>query len=374
MKEISHWIRDLGVRLPEPFRCGCGLTHRVPIRSLLFGRGVIDEVQRTIEGLGVRVLVVADPTTKRIAGESVIEALSANGARVEESIVSEPTVDESYRLSEALVGRDLAVAVGGGSVIDVCKLASKIADIPYVAVPTTLSHDGVVSPTASLIGTDSVKRSILCNPPVGVLFDSDILENQPRRMISAGCADILAKATSLKDWELGRDAVNERYCELTARVVKTSLDSLVDSLRMGNFDIAVLCRSILLSGVAMALMGSSRPCSGSEHLIAHRLEASKQKNALHGELVGLGTIMMSKYHEVENEGWWEDAKLSHESILSILRGLKVPTSREELGISTESIVNALMTARDLRPDRFTILHKRPLNLRDAESLVRETVG
>ena len=45
---------------------------------------------------------------------------------------------------------DAVVGVGGGRTLDVAKYAASLSGLPVVAVATSLAHDGIASPVASL--------------------------------------------------------------------------------------------------------------------------------------------------------------------------------------------------------------------------------
>ena len=49
----------------------------------------------------------------------------------------------------------------------------------------------------------------------------------------------------------------------------------------------------MLNGIAMEICGSSRPASGSEHLISHALDATSVRPRLHGLQVGVASYLIS---------------------------------------------------------------------------------
>jgi glycerol-1-phosphate dehydrogenase [NAD(P)+] len=53
----------------------------------------------------------------------------------------------------------------------------------------------------------------------------------------------------------------------------------------------------MLNGIAMAVCGSSRPASGSEHLISHALDAHSARPRLHGLQVGTATYLVAHLQE-----------------------------------------------------------------------------
>ena len=108
----------------------------------------------------------------------------------------------------------------------------------------------------------------------------------------------------------------------------------------------------------MAIAGSSRPASGGEHKFGHALERLAPGSALHGEACGIGAIMTMYLHG----GDWRE-------IRSSLASIGAPTTPQALGIPDEVVVQALMNAREIRPERFTILDM-GLTRESAENLVR----
>jgi glycerol-1-phosphate dehydrogenase [NAD(P)+] len=125
--------------------------------------------------------------------------------------------------------------------------------------------------------------------------------------------------------------------------------------------VRVLLEALVSCGVAMCIAGTSKPCSGSEHLFSHALDLVAPRHALHGEQCGLGTIMMATLHGID----WG-------TIRDTLRRVGAPTTAEEIGIEDKYIVEALVKAREIRPERYTILNEKPLTRRSARMLAEET--
>ncbi|MEM2932483.1 MAG: iron-containing alcohol dehydrogenase [Nitrososphaerota archaeon] len=363
-----------GLRLGEEFDCECGKKHELYIKKVVLGEDVVYNILEVIEELNLSgsVLVVDDEITRKIAGINLIGLLKQNNIPVTECTIFKPTISEVSRVAQMMSNIDFSIAVGGGSVIDTCKLASYKRNIPFISVPTTLSHDGVVSATASIINEMGKKETYLCRSPIAVIFDLNILRSQPRRMIAAGCGDMLAKATSLKDWELARDEKNEYYCPTAARLSLMTYDEVTKFINMGGIDIAAFSMSIFKSGLAMAMIGSSRPNSGSEHLISHYIDINSRNPAMHGEQVGLATILMSMYHSEYNKNWWVDEKYQWYYIKSMLEKINAPVTVERLGVELGVLIDALVEGYKLRPSRYTILHKRPISRQEALSLLKST--
>ena len=114
-------------------------------------------------------------------------------------------------------------------------------------------------------------------------------------------------------------------------------------------------------GVAMSIAGSSRPTSGSAHLFSHALDQINENPALHGEQCGVGGIMMAKLHGLD----WEIIKEK-------LQIIGAPTTAKELGIDDETVIKALLLAKSIRPERYTILNKIKITREKAIELAEYT--
>jgi len=367
-------LGSLGIRLGGKIECTCGQVHEIYTKKVLIDNDGIDRIATIIDELKLsgNALVVHDKITKEIAGNKLMQQLRQSGHTVDEYVMLRPTAEEVNNIHRVLRNFGYAVAVGGGSVIDTCKLATYKSGIPFLSVPTALSHDGVVSATASITSEDGSKMTITAHPPIAVIFDLKILNSQPRRMLASGCGDMLARATSLKDWELGSKEKGEHYCPTIAKLVLKSFDEAVKFIQAGGKDIASFSWAIFESGIAMAMAGSSRPNSGSEHIISHYIDMHSKNPAMHGEQVGIATILMSLYHSKHNPDWWTEEKYQWYAIRQMLKQMNAPTTLEELGVEVDVLISALNEGYKIRPERYTILHKRPVPRDEAVRLLKST--
>jgi glycerol-1-phosphate dehydrogenase [NAD(P)+] len=234
---------------------------------------------------------------------------------------------------------------------------------PFLSVPTSASHDGISSPFVSIRGTDK-PHSIKANTPIGVVADTHLMSQAPPRLLAGGCGDLVAKITAVKDWELARDEKGEYFGSYAANLAYMSAKIILDESgklkRRSQFSIRTIVEALISAGVAACIAGSSRPCSGSEHLFSHAVEyVAGPSYGLHGERVGLGTIMMAKLHGLD----WE-------KIAETLENVGAPTKAMEIGLTEEHVMKALMTAQSLRPDRYTILSKVKMDKKSAHRLAK----
>jgi glycerol-1-phosphate dehydrogenase [NAD(P)+] len=365
----------LGFKFPDAWSCECGKDHRIPIRQILIEENCLLRLGDVTDylGLGKRCLIVEDSVTRGIAGLKVRKALEDAGHSVSEAIIEKTDMENAARVKEQLKGCDFSVAVGGGTPIDMAKAAANDSRVPFISVPTAPSHDGIASPIVSII-QKTKKTSLLASPPVAVVADLKILSGAPVKMISAGYGDVAAKIVSLKDWEMGRDETGEYYCNRAAELAFQAAHDLMkfSGVPSGKEAIRSLVEALLNCGASMIIAGSSRPCSGSEHLFSHFLDLNAPQPARHGEQCGLGAILMAKYHEEHNPNWWRQPEFQWHGVRYMLHKLGATVELGGLGISKDLAARALVEGARIRPDRYTILHKRPPTLAEAMRLLEET--
>ena len=325
-------------------------------RKVVVGENAIQQIKEVVDELDLKgsSLVLADEITKNIAGERIQKELGA-----EIFILNHNLDEELKKILEKIYSNNIKflVGVGGGKVIDTAKLASFKAKIPFLSVPTAASHDGITSPQVSLKGEKPI--SIRAQPPLGVIADLKIIKNAPHKLLAAGCADVISNYTSVLDWKLAHREWGEYYGDYAATLAMMSSEIVMANAARIKDDPSILMEALISSGVAICIAGSSRPCSGSEHLFSHALDIITPKPALHGEQCGVGCIMMAYLHK----GEWTKVRNS-------LRIIGAPTNAKELGIEEKYIIQALVMAHEIR-NRYTIL-KDGLTESEAKSLAKVT--
>jgi len=337
-------------------------------RMVLAGHGVLSELGTSCRqfDFGERGAVITGPKTASLAGNRAAEILQASGFDVATILAKEATPAEVDRVAAevAAVGARFVVGVGGGSKIDITKVVAARLKIPFVSVPTSAAHDGISSPRASLHDAERV-ASIEAVVPIGVLADTAVIVQAPFRLLASGCADVISNFTACLDWKLAARLRNEEYSSTAATLAEYAAQEIAEhaNLIKPNLEESVwtAIRPLIVAGIAMSVAGSSRPCSGSEHLFSHALDRSAQKPSLHGEQCGVGTIMMMYLHG----GDWRKLR-------TVLHAIGAPTTAKELGVSSEEVVEALVAAHRIRPERYTILGDNGLTREAAERLATVT--
>lgn len=184
---------------------------------------------------------------------------------------------------------DLIVAVGGGKVLDTVKRVSYLLNLNHLSLPTIISNDGLVSPISVILNDKGKTDSIPGMMPMGVIIDLDIIKNSPIRYLRAAAGDILSNLSATNDWVIAHMEKKEHLNDIGFHLSKSAANALVhfDTIDLADKPfLRMVVQGQVNSGIAMSLAGSSRPCSGSEHLISHAIDYLElSKNVLHGTQV-----------------------------------------------------------------------------------------
>jgi len=242
---------------------------------------------------------------------------------------------------------DAVVGIGGGKTLDAAKYAASMTGLPFVAVATNLSNDGLASPVASL-ESNGRKGSYGVHIPIAVFVDLDYVRDGPARHTRSGIGDVVSNLSAIADWQLAAEVTGEAVDGLAVAFARSATEALIrrtDDIA-GDPYLATLAESLIMSGIAMSVAGTSRPCSGACHEISHALDASHGSPGLHGEQVAMGALFAS---------WLRDDQALVEVIDACLSRYGLPRVPADLGLSVEEFTAAVVEAPETRPDRYTVL-------------------
>jgi glycerol-1-phosphate dehydrogenase [NAD(P)+] len=343
-------------------------VHRIDLpRIVLVGENVIHQVGSICKEFGyTKSLLVTGKKTYKIAGELTEQILTKQAIQTCTTIVADATREtiEAVKKKISATKSEVVFGIGGGRNIDVAKISSYETKRFFISVPTVASHDGIASNLASIKGSER-PYTLSATSPIAVVMDSKIIQESPYRFTAAGCGDMICKAVEVRDWRLAHRETNEYYGGYAGSLSLMSSQHVMERAQIikeqTHEGIRTLLEALVSCGVAMSIAGSSRPTSGSSHLFSHALDQIAEKPALHGEQCGVGSIMMAKLHGLN----WEAIKGS-------LATIGAPTNADELGVSDKTIIKALLFAKSIRPDRYTILNKITLDQRKATQLAKST--
>lgn len=324
-------------------------------------KGKLLDFFREFESIN-RIAIICGENTFSVIGEDVKEELKSE-YKADIFLVNSDFGEKELieKLSKDIKDYDIVLGIGGGRTIDIAKYSSLLAKLPWVAFPTVLSHDGVVSSRAS-IKSNGKRISIQAQEPIGIIIDLGVVKKAPYRNIAAGFGDLISNITAVQDWKLAAKRGKEEYHTLIGELSLLSARAVMEHVEeIRNIDIhglEVLAWSLICSGFAMNIYGSSRPCSGSEHNFSHMLD-ELGSSALHGEQCALGTIIMSYLH---NDDW--------KKVKYFIKKAGLPTNAKEIGIEENILIKALALAKNAR-DRYTILNEIEINEEKARRILKE---
>ncbi|HEY5707294.1 MAG TPA: iron-containing alcohol dehydrogenase family protein [Terrimicrobiaceae bacterium] len=187
---------------------------------------------------------------------------------------------------------DAIIGFGGGKALDVAKYIAFLCRLPYLSVPTSLSNDGFCSPQSSLTVNDR-RRPLPSAVPFGVILDTAVCLEAPEILWHSGVGDLVSKLTAVADWKLAFHARGTPVDDFAALLSDASVYQFLARPKHDLEGMTLLGTALLLNGIAMSICGSSRPASGSEHLISHALDGFSKRPHLHGLQVGVATYLIS---------------------------------------------------------------------------------
>lgn len=292
---------DISKYCSREIDCSCGRKHFCPISSVEIRKGALETLPALLREYS-NIYLVADTNTYRVCGETVRALLADKmaGCLVYERegmlVPDERAIEE---LMEALPEQtDFVLGVGSGVINDICKYTTWKLGLVCGIVATAPSMDGYASSGAAMI-TDGMKVTYTTHPPKYLIADVDVVKNAPMDMIRAGYGDIIGKYSSLNDWKLSNLINGEYFCgeiyDLVMEVTNNIRDCADRIIAREEEAIEYLTKALVLIGITLSLLGSTRPGSGSEHHLSHFFEITglvhKQPHFVHGTDVAYATIL-----------------------------------------------------------------------------------
>lgn len=337
-------------------------------RDVYVGHGVLPNIVPVV-GRYMRsgsIIIVTGNITYGLAGKEVESILHDAGYDVH-VIKTDRANTENLERIESLtkeLNAGLIIGAGGGTKIDLAKKTAYDFDVPFVSVPTTPSHDGIASPRASIRRTGST-LSQEASMPIAIIADTAILSRAPFKYLKAGAADVISNLTALLDWKLSSRLHGEEYSSSAAAISEYAAKELLEKSHMVlqgvEESVWLVTKQILASGTAMAIAGSSRPASGSEHLIAHALESTNPGEAIHGEQCAMGSVVSMFLHG----GDWQ-------MLASAYSRMGLSIKAKDYKIPDSVMIKALSTAHSIRQERYTILGEKDISLNASEKALEIT--
>src|SRR5919202_1010599 len=260
---------------------------------------------------------------------------------------------EVERVGETVMAdrHDAVIGCGGGQTLDTAKFSAFNAAVPFISVPTQATNDGICSPVAVLCDDGGRVSSHGALPPAALVVPIHVAARAPRRTIVTGIADLAANLIALEDWVWARDLSGEDYDDYAALLARSAAQLVVSRRQLfgperefTQEDVEGLVHGLVLSGLAMTLAGSSRPCSGPEHLISHAFDTLGVGSGTHGEQVAVGSVLAVHLYQADLE-----------PVIDLLRNIGAPITPAEIDIAPDEARKAVKLAHLVRPERHSRL-------------------
>lgn len=272
-------------------------------------------IEKSLQGMEAH-LVAQLGMGKNLAVVSDVHTFEALGNRIEKSLASiahvqpvrleatpHPDMETVERIRQQTASADGLVAVGSGTINDLCKYASACDGKPYVVFGTAPSMNGYTSVNAS-ITVHGMKKTLPARGALGVFLDLEVLSHAPLRMIRSGLGDSVCRPTAQADWLLAHLLLDKPYRELPFSLLadyEADLLASSEGLILGDLvAMDLLARTLIISGFGMTICGGSEPASQGEHLISHVIEmvgSPEWPATFHGEQIGVATLTMARLQE-----------------------------------------------------------------------------
>lgn len=309
--------------------------------AVFWGEGIKDLVGQTVE-------ISLDSSEIMVVDEEVVRTNAV-----------EDVITSAFRIPREAKA---IVAVGGGVAVDYAKYAGFLDRLPVVAVPTAISNDGFASPGASLT-VGGRRKSLKATIPYGVVIDTAVIQSSPAQFKFSGIGDLISKYSAIADWKLSYHNTGEPVNDFSVMISLQSVTNLVNYPVKSVDDLGFLqlmAGALVMSGVAMEVCGSSRPASGSEHLISHAYDRLAARPAQHGLQVGVATLATL----------WLQGDPNLETVRRVLEETGFTGFMADHRLDRVTFLQAITAAPTVRPGYYTVL-SRPGAVQRLEEFVRE---
>ena len=293
---------DINAYIGEQIDCTCGDVHHAPIAAAVVEKNAVEKIPDVLSGLNCKKpLVVSDINTEIAGGKAVKDVLKRNNIKYKEFVYPEShLIADPEALGRLLINTgsetDIIVAVGSGTLNDICKFIAFKTGKKMMIAATAASMDGFLT-NVSILTINDLKNTKPSMMPDAMLADVGIVAASPLDMLAAGVGDMLGKPVSLLDWKIANLIKGDKYCGFIDRIVDLSYrEILKDAHKLRDRDesaVANALNGLILLGFGMAYSGTSQPGSGAEHQLSHFWEMTFAKRGMpsvyHGAKVGIGT-------------------------------------------------------------------------------------
>ena len=375
---------------------------RLP-KTVFSGVNALNKIGDIVKGTYKKAAIFTDKGIEK-AGllEEPLKIIKSKSLEVEilNSIPSEPGCDEAQLIIERFykTGADLIVAVGGGSVMDVAKLASVIdvnkynvrdiidnqelgkKRIPTLMIPTTAGTGSEATMNSIVAIPEKMMKVGIVNPemiPDYVILDGSMIKHLPKKIAASTGIDALCHAiecyTSLK----ANPFSNLFALESTRLIIKNIEKACTDEEALEEKTNMLL--AAFYAGVAITSSGTtavhalSYPLGGKYH-IPHGISNAMLLLPVLKYNRSMCEMDYAKLYDAIN-GEKEPGHVKEKAdcflmqIEEIIRSLEIPNSLREYGVDEASLHDIIEAAMDVK--RLLNNNKRNLTYEDAKKIYME---
>ncbi|OEY86767.1 glycerol-1-phosphate dehydrogenase [Wolbachia pipientis] len=273
------------------------LQQQCYIKEIIIEPKLVNNIYEISKQYSDNIFLVVDKNTLKFLNKKILDKVS--------NIILPANVVASLDIIELVKNKakssDLIIALGSGTINDICKYTSYIEQKEYILFPTAASMNGYTSATAS-ISVDGYKRSFTAHLAKAIYIDTDILTNAPIRLTLSGFADFICRSTAQADWLLSHLLLGTQYNELPFIMVNEMEQILLKEYQYLNKKsseiVVLLMQALLISGFGMVISDGSYSASQGEHIIAHAMDIVNYNHcSLHGEKIAVTTMTMGNLQE-----------------------------------------------------------------------------
>ena len=299
--------------------------------------------------IGQKTVIVSEQFLIDIYREK-IDDISRGFGGAEIIAMNSASFDEAVSIAKKVCTEDIKVIIGfgGGRVLDTAKYAAHISKAAYICMPSSLSNDSLASPFSVLETYGNTRRTLSCKIPTAIIVDIGMITGAPEGQTLSGIGDTIGKHTALRDWMISAEKTSSRVEDFAYALSRMSYDSVYhcdEKDKKSRVFIRILSRALVMGGLAMEIAGSSRPCSGSEHLFAHAIEEYYPEIKIsHGLAVALGSIPACIFQGQSSDG-----------MMNFFKTYGLDISPKSYGITEDMFADMWEKARTVRPGRITVL-------------------
>jgi glycerol-1-phosphate dehydrogenase [NAD(P)+] len=279
----------------------------VPYESIVFAESLEGREAELVQSLRLEgpFAVVADAATHDALGARVARALRGLGP-VDTVVLDHPHADMANvaALKEKLAPFRSVVAVGSGTINDLCKYVTGLDGRRYCVFGTAGSMNGYTSTTASISLESGLKVSLPSHAPAGFFVDLGVAAAAPRHLAASGFGDCLARSVAQVDWWMSHRLLGTTYLQapyLIQEADEAELNRRAAGLAAGEVPaVGYLFRVLTLCGLGVSFTGISHHGSMGEHQISHYIDCfagNRHPGSLHGQQVGVASLTMARLQQ-----------------------------------------------------------------------------